>query len=87
MKRQAPATKYSFTEMWLFRLNRGGEGVLLGARLAFDSRALTVSRTPPVPLSAIGFCFDCRRCCCLLVLIYGISLLINYYFMVLTTEK
>ena len=52
-----------------------------GARLVFGSETLTVSRTPPVPLSAIRF--DCRLVSCilfLLVLIYRILLLYIYYY-------
>ena len=38
-----------------------------GARLVFGSKALNVSRTPPVPLSAIRF--DCRLGSCILFLL------------------
>ncbi len=50
-----------------------------GARLIFGSKALTVSRTPPVLLSAIRF--DCRLGSCILfshLFLYRILLLLLF---------
>ena len=52
---------------WKILTAEAGFLAAAGARLVFGSKALNVSRTPPVPLSAIRF--DCRLVSCILFLL------------------
>ena len=64
---------------WKILTAEAGFLAAAGARLIFGSKALTVSRTPPVPDSAIRF--DCRLVSC--ILFSHLFLYIEFYYCLL----